>query len=103
MGSRFIILMLTQSMALGVIPILAEEGMLTATWQILGADTMASSRITRLMPLGFMFFLSDGRGEKFPDFKRLWDMLEPEDLLAAESQATYRFLGRRQSLKNISH
>ena len=94
MGSRFIILMLTQSMATGLIPILGEEGMLTANWQILGADSMASSRITRLLPVGFMFFLSDGRGERFPDFKRLWDMLEPEDILGAESQATYRFLGQ---------
>ncbi|CAE7316290.1 GRM1 [Symbiodinium sp. CCMP2456] len=102
MGSRFIILMLTQSMAAGVIPILGEEGMLSANWQILGADTMASSRITGLLPVGFMFFLSDGRGERFPDFKRLWDMLEPEDILGAESQATYRLDKMREPLANGS-
>ena len=96
MGSRFIILLMSQVMAMSFIYVLEEEGMLSSEWQIVGSDTLSSIGIRHVLPVGFMFFLSDGKGEKFHDFRQLWSMLEPEDIIGPQSLGKYRLLGTHE-------
>ena len=94
MGSRFIILLLSYSMASDFMTVLHEEGMLGPGWQIVGSDT--ANGAYHILPVGFMIFYSAGKGVKFPDFQLLWSLLGAQDIIGTESRERYKFLNMHQ-------
>ncbi|CAE7289869.1 Grm5 [Symbiodinium sp. CCMP2456] len=99
-GSRFVMLFVTWAVVDDFLSVLDEEGMLSPEWQIVGSDTCADSIISRRGPTGFMVFRASGKGVLFPEFERLWSLLEAEDGIEAELRQRYKMDNTREPLAN---
>ena len=81
--------------------VLDEEGMLSPEWHIIGSDTCADSMIARRGPTGFMVFRANGKGALFPEFERLWPVLEAAEGIEVELRQRYKLDNMREPLAKV--
>lgn len=100
-GPRVLLLFLSQSMLKDFVNIMALEGMLGPSWQVICSDSCNSmARLNGVLPAGFMYFDFVGRGALYPKLEELWKELELDDIVGAEALARYHLDGMKAPLNN---
>ncbi|CAE8727360.1 unnamed protein product, partial [Polarella glacialis] len=92
MGSKFLFLAVSSDQFSFLFPVLAEQGVLTSDWQLIGSEAIYfvdgpnSQYSSADFPVGFMKFNPVSKGDKFKDFDKLWTQLKAEDVIGSEDR-----------------